>query len=117
MNRINKLSDLLSGETYFICFGTSGSYVPKAKFKGFINERELFVSESTELHFLVFAGKGLSIQSYVFANEIGVGKTKSEALKNYSRFKFENISYASSSMEEYKTENNLHSIFNPSKKI
>ncbi len=117
MNKINKLSDLLSGETYFICFGTSGSYVPKAKFKGFINEQILYISKSTELHFHVFAGKGLSIQSYVFANEIGVGKTKSEAIKNYGRFKFEDISYASRSMEEYKTENNLHSIFNPSEKI
>lgn len=112
LTTIKKLSDLLVGETYFVCFGSSGSYVPKAKFKGFINERKLFISLSTELHFHILEKKGLSMDSYISANEIGIGKTRLEAIKNYRKFKFEDISYASPSMEEYKTENNLHRKFN-----
>lgn len=95
MTAIKKLSDLLPGETYFIYFGRPGAYVPKAKLKRFINEQKGYVPRSTELHLYIFEKNGLSKESYVFADEIGIGKTRSEAIKNYRKFKYEDISYAS----------------------
>jgi hypothetical protein len=91
---IKKLSDLLIGETYYLCFVKDARFAKKAKLLAFINESTNLNSDKTELYVEVFQGNKVVSTNLVYAHEIGIGKTKLEARKNYGKFNFENIPIA-----------------------
>jgi len=89
---IYKLSDIIPKAYYHVCFVGNYKETIKMRFMGFINEHE---NGYTELYLVHKHGGNLC-----FAVEIGIGNTKEEAIKNYGKFKYENIKSAYNNLNE-----------------
>lgn len=95
MKKIEKLSDLEVGKNYFFCFVRDKRFIRPCKLLAIINEypgqTELYLENTLER----FIGTNL-----VFSQEIGIGSTEQEAVDNYGRFYFEEISGSWSKFED-----------------
>lgn len=89
MKKIEKLSDLVVGENYFFCFVQDGRFAKPCKLLAIVNEEpgrtELYLENTSDR----YIGTNL-----VYAQEIGIGYTKQEAVENYGEFTFEEIAGA-----------------------
>lgn len=96
MNKITKISDLVVGQYYYLCF-TKGAKPKKSQILAIINETAGF----TEIYALIKFPKNLGSMStnLLYACEIGLGNTEQEAKDNYGKFNFEENPNFSTSFE------------------
>ena len=94
--QISKISDLKVGEYYYLCFVEDARFARKCKLIAIINESVEFKETGKTELYVEFPNS----TNLVFCQEIGIGKTKMEARKNYGRFKYEKNESFSNSAEE-----------------
>ncbi len=99
MNKITKISDLVVGEYYYLCF-VKGAKPKKSQLLAIINE----TGGITEIYALIKFPKnsGTMSTNLLYAREIGLGNTEQEAKDNYGKFDFEENPNFSTSFESVK---------------
>ena len=90
-NKIEKISDLEIGETYYVCLVKNLKFVRTAKLLGLVNETVKFKSDKTEIYLDLNRDKNNSTRNLLYVFEIGIGNTKTEAFNNYNKFKYEKL--------------------------
>jgi len=92
--KIEKISDLIVGNYYYLIFNSrlDARYAKRYKLLGIINE---FNDGNTELYFESKTGNNL-----VYACEIGIGNNKKESVLNFGKLKFEKIESAYNNLDE-----------------
>ena len=83
---INKISDIIIGEEYLILLTDDKKYARKCVVRAIINEKDF---GKTEIYVDLFEQGKWTSSNLLYFCEIGIGKTKKEALKNYGRFDYE----------------------------
>lgn len=104
---IKKLSDLVVGEEYFVCWARSPNLYHRIKLLGFVNA---LGSGNTEIYFQT-PPKNWKSNKYCFVHEIGIGVTRREAKSNFGQLKFEDLPLAYKSFE--KMQEAIHGFLQP----
>ncbi len=86
---INKISDIKIGQEYVILLASDIKLARKCIVKAIINEVKEFKSKKTEIYVDLFKRGKWSSSNLLNFSEIGIGENKTEALKNYGRFNYE----------------------------
>lgn len=97
---IKSLQDLTIGDEYFLTWGSSRYW--KVVFMGLVNRPGSNVTEL--LIARIIKGKWQHI-NMPYAHEVGIGITKSEAKRNFGRFRFADTSKAYSNRDEAQAAN------------
>jgi hypothetical protein len=103
-NKIEKISDLEIGETYYVCLVKNIKLVRTAKLLGLVNETVKFKSDKTEIYLDLYRDKNNPTRNLLYVFEIGIGNTKLEAFNNYNKFKYEKLKNETNDFEKLKND-------------